>query len=130
MGNEKNRSRLLVIDDDSTIRAMLETALGTQYDVLSLPNGDEVLKTLVSYSPNLLLLDINIPGSDGFEICERVRAQAKLKRFPILFMTIRKDNRAFLKSLESGGDAQIHKPFEIPALRERIELLLKNYRES
>lgn len=116
----------MVIDDDGTIRAMLETALAGSYRIVCAPNGDEALTLIARHRPRLLLLDINLPGSDGFEICRNVRAQAKQRRFPILFMTIRRDNAAFLKSLESGGDAHINKPFEIPALREKIDYLLKS----
>ncbi len=121
--------RLLVIDDDIAIRTMLETALETRYDVVSLPGGAEVLKTIEAHDPQLVLLDVNIAADDGFEICERIRAQPRLKRLPILFMTIRKDNATFLKSLETGGDAYIQKPFEISALREKIDYLLSNRRQ-
>lgn len=120
----QSRLRLLVVDDDITIRSMLETALEPHYDVLSLPSGAEVLKTLEAHDPHLLLLDVNIAGDDGFEICERVRAQPRRERLPILFMTIRTGTATFLKSLASGGDACIQKPFEIRALRERIEYLI------
>lgn len=117
----------MVIDDDSLIRAMLQTALEKDYSVVCLCNGDEALLSIEEHSPRLLILDINIPGSNGYEICRKVRSHAKSKRLPILFMTIRKDDASFLKSLESGGDAAICKPFEMSALRERIEYLLKSY---
>ncbi|MFC1678943.1 PleD family two-component system response regulator [Elusimicrobiota bacterium] len=120
----------MVIDDDSTIRTALQTALGRQYEVVSLPNGDEIIQEIESYKPKLLLLDINMPGSDGFEICREIRAEAKSRNLPILLMTVRKDNRSFLRSLEAGGDSYITKPFETPALKERIEYLLKSYRAS
>lgn len=122
------RPRLLVIDDDITIRTMLETALSRYYDVFSLPSGTEVLKTIAAHDPHLLLLDVNIAGDDGFEICERVRAQPRLGRLPILFMTIRKGSGTFLASLAAGGDACIQKPFEIPALREKIDYLIGRQR--
>jgi DNA-binding response OmpR family regulator len=118
------RPCLLVVDDDSAIRAMLETALENNYSVICLPNGEQVLRSIEDHSPRLLVLDINLPGSDGYEICGKVRSHAKQKKLPVLFMTIRKDNATFLKSLESGGDAVICKPFIISDLRERIEHLL------
>lgn len=121
------RPCLMVVDDDSTIRAMLQTALEKDYSVVCFSNGDQVLRSIEIYSPRLLILDINIPGSDGYDICRRVRQQAMLKKLPILFMTVRKDDATFLKTLESGGDAAICKPFEMPALRERIAYLLKSY---
>lgn len=121
------RPCLMVVDDDSAIRAMLQTALERDYSVVCFSNGDHVLRSIDIYSPRLLILDINIPGSDGYDICRRVRQQAELKKLPVLFMTIRKDDATFLKTLESGGDAVICKPFEMSALRERIEYLLRSY---
>lgn len=124
------RTCLMVIDDDNTIRTTLETALSTQYDVISLPNGEEIIQQIEDYKPQLLILDINMPGSDGFEVCKDVRAKANIRRLPILFMTTRKDDASFLKSLQTGGDSYITKPFEMPTLRERIEYLLKSYQSS
>lgn len=121
---------LMVIDDDSAIRATLQAALGKQYDVVSLPNGEEVIEQIENYKPRLLILDINMPGSDGFEICKNVRVQAKNKNLPVLFMTARRDDASFLESLEVGGDSYITKPFETWALKERIEYLLKSYPSS
>ena len=118
------RPRLLAIDDDITVRAMLETALSPHYDIVCLPNGDEVLKTIEKQDSQLLLLDVHIAGDDGFEICERVRAQPGLKRIPILFMTIRKDDATFLRSLAAGGDGHILKPFLVPELRAKIDHLV------
>ena len=121
---------LMVIDDDSTIRATLQTALEKRFHVVSLPNGEEVVQQIETYKPQLLILDINLPGSDGFEICKQVRESAKVRNLPILFMTVRRDDASFLKSLEAGGDSYIIKPFEMLALKERIEYLLKSYQSS
>lgn len=118
------RPCVMVIDDDSAIRAMLKTALEKDYSVVCFSNGDEVLRSIDIYGPRLLILDINLPGSDGYSVCRRVHLRAKSRKLPVLFMTIRKDDATFLKALESGGDAVICKPFEIGALRERIEYLL------
>lgn len=117
----------MVIDDDNTIRATLQAALEKRYSVVGLGTGEEVLELIESYNPRLLVLDINLPGSDGFEICRKVRSKAKLRSLPILFMTVRKDDRSFLNSLDSGGNSFITKPFEIAELREKIEYLLQSY---
>ncbi len=121
------RPCVMVIDDDSAIRAMLQTALEKDYSVVCFSNGDQVVRSIEIYAPRLVILDINFPGSDGYDICRRVRMHAKSRNLPVLFMTIRKDDTTFLKTLESGGDAVICKPFEISALRERIEYLLRSY---
>lgn len=117
----------MLIDDDNTIRATLQAALEKRYSVVGLSTGEEVLELIESYDPHLLLLDINLPGSDGFEICKEVRSKAKLRNLPIIFMTVRKDDKSFLNSLDSGGNSFITKPFEIAELREKIARLLEGY---
>jgi DNA-binding response OmpR family regulator len=117
------RPRLLAVDDDIGMRAMLDTALSPHYDVVCLPHGGEILKMIESHAPEVLLLDVNIAGDDGFEICERVRARFRL--LPIIFMTARTDNATFVRTLGEAGSAQIQKPFEVPALRKKIEEMLR-----
>lgn len=125
LASPPRRPCVLVVDDDGTIRAMLKGALARDYEVVCLANGDAVARAIEVYRPQLLLLDVNILGDDGYEICRRVREQARKNGLPILFMTVRRDDAAFLKSLDSGGDAFIRKPFEIAALLEKIDCLLK-----
>jgi|GEM_PF-603973 len=126
-GGGPRRPCLLVVDDDGIIREMLRVSLESRYDVVCRSNGENVIHALEEVRPNLIILDINLPGGDGHKVCERVRSVAKYRSLPVLFMTVRKDNAAFLQSLQSGGDALIVKPFEIAALRERVEYLLKSH---
>jgi len=121
---------LMVIDDDGTIRQTLHAALGQGYEVIGLPSGEDALQMIESYKPKLLILDINMPGSDGFEVCQKIRACAATRRLPILFMTARKDDASFLNSLQAGGDSYITKPFEIAELESRIEYLINSRRSS
>lgn len=118
------KPRLLVVDDDGTIREMLRASLESRYEVACLPRGEGVLAAIEESRPSLLVLDVNLPGCDGHEVCERVRAEARFRRLPILFITVRKDDATFLKSLQSGGNALLVKPFEIGAFREKVEHLL------
>ena len=94
VGKEPRRS-LLVVDDDGTIRALLHTVLQEKYDVLCAPNGLEVPRLIASRKPDLVLLDINVPGSDGYVLCVGIREQALLQRLPILFMTVCHDDKEF-----------------------------------
>lgn len=121
-----NPSCVMVIDDDDEIRDTLQAALKKDYEVVCLESGEEAPDLIESFKPELLILDINMPGSDGFEVCAAVRARAKSRNLPVLFMTARKDDASFLRSLQVGGDSYITKPFEIPALQDRIAYLLKH----
>ena len=123
--DEPPRPCLLLVDDDGTIREMLRISLDLHYRVICLPNGEGVIGAIEEFHPRLLVLDINLPGADGYEICEKVRAEARFRRLPILFTTVRTDDATFLKGLQIGGNSLILKPFEISAFRERVEYLLK-----
>jgi DNA-binding response OmpR family regulator len=122
---DSDKPCLLVVDDDAIIREMLRTSLAIHYRVVCLPSGDGVIAAIDTFLPRLLVLDVNVPGGDGHEICERVRAEARFRRLPILFITVRKDDATFLKSLQSGGNSLVMKPFEIGEFREKVEFLLK-----
>ena len=117
---------VMVIDDDGEIRDTLQAALGREYEIICLDGGEEAVDMIESFKPKLLILDINMPGSDGFEVCAAVRAHAKSRNLSILFMTAREDDMSFLRSLQVGGDSYITKPFEMSDLRDRISYLLKN----
>lgn len=121
------RSCIMVVDDDAGVREMLLLSLGRRFNVICLPSGEDIAALVTSYMPNLLILDVNLPGSDGFEVCREVRALTRLKSLPILFLTVRRDDKSFLRGLESGGASYVTKPFEMPALQERIDYLLKTY---
>lgn len=121
------KPRLMVIEDDNGIREMLQVALALYYEIFAFANGDDIIGLLDVHEPDLLVLDINLPGTDGFRLCEKIRSQARDRGLPILFMTVRRDNASFLKSLESGGDSVITKPFEMKQLVDRIEYLLKRH---
>ena len=121
------RPCLIVVDDDGTIREMLRVGLENQYDVVCLSTGEGVIEAIDKFHPRLLVLDVNMPGADGYAICERVRAEARLRNLPILFITARRDDATFMKSLQSGGNAVLCKPFEIAAFREKVEYLLRKH---
>lgn len=125
MTSPETRPTLLVVDDDSTIRALLHTALQGSYDPLCVPNGAKVPGLVAARRPQLVILDINIPGSDSYALCQGIRTQAASDRLPILFMTVCKDDAAFFAELEQDGNAFIRKPFEMPALKARIAGLLR-----
>lgn len=125
---DERRPCLLVVDDDDAIREMLRASLRLRYRVVCLPSGEGVLRAIEESRPRLLVLDVNLPGLDGHEVCGAVRAEARFRRLPILFMTVRKDDATFLKSLQAGGDSLIVKPFGVGEFREKVEELLARRR--
>ena len=118
---KKARRCLMVVDDDSTIRLLLQAALQGKYDMCCIPNGPEAAGFIESSKPSLVLLDIDSPGSDSYALCEEIRRQAELSKVPILFMTVCQTNPGFFADLMSKGNSYIKKPFELPALKRMIE---------
>lgn len=123
--NDPGRRNLLVVDDDSIIRTLLAAALGAQYDIVCVPNGAKVPDLMASRKPDLVVLDINVPGSEGYALCAGVRDQATRQKVPVLFMTVCRDDANFFESLRMGGNGYILKPFEMPVFKGRIEEMLK-----
>lgn len=113
---------LLIADDDTALLKMLKTYFERkQYVVLTAENGREALEK-AGRSPDLILLDVNMPGLDGMEVCRRIRDKVSC---PILFLTARVEEDDRINGLLSGGDDYILKPFSLRELEARITAHLR-----
>lgn len=114
--------KILIIEDDKEIRDELKILLKNNgYDVETLENFENVDKQILSIEPHLVLLDVNLPKKNGYEICGQVRAKSKV---PIIFVTSRNNSMDELNGIIMGGDDYIEKPYNIPILLARIKSLL------
>lgn len=114
--------KILMIDDDTELLKMLKKYLEMKkYEVITAENGLEGLNK-IKLQPDLILLDVNMPNSDGIEVCRRVRNKVAC---PILFLTARVDEQDVINGLSSGGDDYILKPFSLKELDARITAHLK-----
>lgn len=110
-------TKILVADDEADIVSMLRSFFESKgYLVLSATNGSEALKQ-VERQPDIILLDINMPGLDGLEVCERIRDYVSC---PILFLTARIEDTDKVKGFAAGGDDYIVKPFSLMELEARV----------
>ena len=115
--------RIMVIEDDPVIREELCILLkGNGYEVGSVTDFTDTLEQIREWQPHLLLLDINLPGEDGFRICSGIRT---FSAAPIIFVTSRNTDMDELNSIMLGGDAFITKPYNVAILLARIASLLK-----
>lgn len=118
-------SKILIADDEADIVTMLSQFFESKgYYVLKATNGLETLKQ-VEYKPDVILLDINMPGLDGLEVCKRIRNHISC---PILFLTARIEDTDKVKGFSVGGDDYIVKPFSLVELEARVHAHLR--RES
>ncbi len=112
---------VLIIDDEASSRAMLDLALSEEgYALEFAANGKQGLKKAEALQPDLILLDVMMPGMTGFEVCQRIRNGVQNSEVPILLLTALDDRQSLLRGLESGADDFISKPFDTSELRARI----------
>jgi PAS domain S-box-containing protein len=117
MTNEKT---ILIIDDLETNINILIELLEDKYDLLASLSGEEALEIVEEERVDLILLDIMMPGLDGFEVCERLKSNEKTKDIPIIFITAKTDEESIEKAYEIGGVDYISKPFRAREVLSRI----------
>ncbi len=116
--------KILVADDTPAILDVLQQILEMEgYEAVTTPDGREVLRLLDAEQPDLLLLDIRLPGCDGVEICRQVKQQETLCQIPILLMSAYQDIQQI--GAQSGADGFLQKPFQMSALLSTIASALK-----
>ncbi|MDO8964248.1 MAG: response regulator transcription factor [Coriobacteriia bacterium] len=115
--------RLLVVDDEDAILEFVSFNLRKEgYDVTTAKDGDEALALAESRDFDLVVLDIMLPGTDGFEVCRRLRVKGDI---PVLFLSARDTELDKVVGLEIGGDDYLAKPFGIRELQARVKALLR-----
>mgnify|MGYP001329492984 CR=1 FL=1 len=117
---------VLIVEDDGNITNFMKTILGANdYDVLTAKNGREAMMLITSYCPDLILLDLGLPDTDGLEIIRNVRVWSQM---PILVVSARDRERDKVEALDAGADDYITKPFGAPELLARIRAALRQVR--
>jgi len=122
---------ILIVDDEPAGREALAALLLTQrYQLHFAGSGAEALRLAASTQPDLVLLDVMMPGMDGFEVCRRLRADPLLGEVPIILLTALDDRAARLRGIEAGADDFVSKPFDRVELRARVKTItrLNRYR--
>ncbi|MDQ6705038.1 MAG: response regulator transcription factor [Acidobacteriota bacterium] len=118
--------RVAVVEDEAELAALVEynlTRSGFQSRIL--PGARNTLEELESWKPDLIVLDVMLPGADGFDLCRQIRKTSSLARTPILFLTARSDEVDRVLGLEIGGDDYITKPFSPRELMARVKAHLR-----
>lgn len=120
------KAKILVVDDNSYMRKLLESRLkANNYQVILAEDGKEAFSKAESEKPDLVLLDVSIPKMDGFQIAEKLKAQASTSSIPIIFVTARgQEEEIFKATQELGAAAYIIKPFRSEILLDAIKKAL------
>jgi putative two-component system response regulator len=118
------RKRIMLVDDNISNLQIGKNALIDQYDVYTAPSAEKMFNLLKLNLPDLILLDIDMPGMDGHEAIKALKQDARLKEIPVIFLTSITDSGSELEGLTLGAIDYISKPFSPPLLRKRIEVHL------
>ena len=125
MADTKRRHRVLVVEDEDNIALALDFLMTREgYDHSRVADGAEALPRIRATHPDLVLLDVMLPGASGYEICQGVRLDPNLADVKILMVTARGSSIERRKGLAIGADGFITKPFELKELREEVRRLL------
>lgn len=121
-----SKNKILIVDDDDDIRHLLKYNLEKSGFLTNVAaNGLECLEMVESYNPDLILLDVMMPGMDGIEVCERIKSDSQNKNIFICFLTARSEDYSQIAGLEAGGDDYISKPIKPKVLLSRINAILR-----
>jgi two-component system, sensor histidine kinase and response regulator len=123
------QTRIMIVDDTPQNLRLLEDVLrGKGYQVFALPNGEMALKAAAMNPPDLILLDIRMPGLNGYEVCERLKADQQTADIPIIFLSALDNTEDKVKAFQAGGVDYITKPFRFEEVDARVgtHLRLRN----
>ena len=122
---------ILIVDDEPSIVVPIQFLMQQQgYNVIVAENGHDALDMIYKYVPDLILLDIMLPGIDGYEVCEIVRLNPNLRNVKIIFLTAKGREVEIAKGMALGADATITKPFSNAELVAKVKTILENINEE
>ena len=123
---DKNKKKIFIIEDEEDIITLLTFHLEKEnYSVSSSTNGDNIKNKIKQHNPDLILLDLMIPGHDGFEICKQLKQDLATEKIPIIMLTAKNEESNVIVGLELGAEDYITKPFSMPILIARIRKILR-----
>jgi len=120
----QKKKKMLAVDDNPNNNAIIEELFGDHYDLRTAMTGEEALEIAQTFEPDVVLLDIMMPGMDGYEVCKRLREHPSLSDIKILMVTAKGALEDRVKGYEVGANDFITKPFEEENILESVEFFL------
>lgn len=119
------KSKILIVDDDENISELISLYLEKEgYQTRSVFNGNDAVTVFKTYLPNLVILDLMLPGKDGFDVCKEIR---QMSNIPIIMLTAKGETFDKILGLELGADDYMVKPFDTKELTARVKAVLRRY---
>lgn len=123
-----NKQKVLIVDDDSNIAELISLYFTKEcYETMIVNDGESVLPAMESFAPNLILLDIMLPGMDGYQVCRELRAKYSV---PVIMLSAKGEVFDKVLGLELGADDYIEKPFDSKELVARAKAVLRRYKPA
>ena len=120
-----SKATILIVDDEEDIRELVELNLAQEgYKVLSCETGEQALETAAYKLPDLIILDLMLPGIDGLEVCKKLKSNIKTENIPIVMLTAKGEETDIVTGLELGADDYVTKPFRGKVLVARVRRIL------
>lgn len=121
----EHTAKVLVVDDEpNVLRSLVQYLTIEEFEVETASNGVEALEKVVSFNPELILLDVMMPGMDGFEVLDKVKAIAGHEDTPVIMLTAKDQSSDVLKGYQSGATSYLVKPFNLDELVDTINQTL------
>ena len=118
-------AKILVVDDDTKIQMVVRIMLQKKgYDVKCVSSGLEAFQEIPEFKPDLIMLDVMMPGMGGYEVCRKLKSSESTKTIPVIMLTALGMGEDFEKAIENGADWYIVKPFNSRQLLSRVSMLL------
>jgi len=119
--------RILIVDDDPNVSLLIRLTLSRNgsFDLQTAANGEEALRVASEFHPDLMLLDLMMPGIDGMEVCRRVKADENLRNISVIMVTAKREPGDIIKGMDLGADDYISKPFNPEELLARVRVHLR-----
>jgi len=124
--SEKRRSKILVVDDDALNVRQIESQLKADYDTKAAYSGEEALGIIDSEKPDLVILDVMMPGMNGYDVCRRIKSSKETCFIPVIIVTALSSKNDRLEGMEAGADEFLTKPVDRFEVLTRVRTLLKN----
>ena len=121
-----HRDIVLIVEDNKDVRQMIQTTLGKKFQIVEAADGNQGIETAINWIPDLIISDIMMPGTDGIELCQRLKNDERTSHIPIILLTAKAGDEDQYEGLSSGADAYVTKPFKMRLLETRIEKLIES----
>ena len=119
------QKKILIVDDIYPNRYLIEEIFSGEYEVHGVSNGKGMRDFLKSITPDVILMDVNLPEQDGFEITKELKSNPATKGIPVIFLTVHNTKSDVINAIKAGGADFINKPFDQQDLKNRVEKVLR-----